>query len=49
MLLRVIAARGFSVPDDIRERVTSCTDVAQLEGWADRTVVATTMQQIFGA
>jgi hypothetical protein len=47
MLLRVIAARGFSVPDDIRERVTSCTDVTQLEEWADRAVVAATLEEIF--
>lgn len=48
MLLRVIAARGFSLPDDIRERVASCTDIAQLEAWADRAAVATTLQEVFG-
>jgi hypothetical protein len=49
MLLRVIAARGFSVSDDVRERVTSCTDVTQIEAWADRAAVATTLEEVFGA
>lgn len=48
MLLRICAARGFTVPDDVRERVTSCTDVTQLEAWADAAVVATNLREIFG-
>lgn len=49
MLLRVFAARGFAVPDDVRERVTSCTDVAQLEAWVDRAAVATDLKDVLGA
>jgi hypothetical protein len=48
MLLRVLAARGFSLPDEIRERVTGCTDLAQLESWGERAVTARSVREIFG-
>ena len=48
MLLRILAARGFALPDEIRERVTSCTDLAQLESWGERSVTATSVTEIFG-
>ena len=47
MLLRVLAARGFTVPDDIRQRVQSCTDLAQLEAWGDRAVTAGSLEELF--
>jgi predicted transposase YdaD len=47
MLLRVLAARGFAVPDDVRQRVESCTDLAQLEAWGDRAVTAGSFEEIF--
>jgi hypothetical protein len=47
MLLRVLAARGFEVPDDVRERVRSCTDIGQLEAWGDRAVTAKSLDEIF--
>ena len=49
MLLRVLAARGFAVPDDIRQRVRSCTDLARLEAWGDRAVTAESLDEIFAA
>jgi hypothetical protein len=49
MLLRVLAARGFTVPDEIRQRVQSCTDLAQLEQWGDRAVTAKSLDQVFTA
>ena len=49
MLLRVLAARGFTVPDDIRQRVQSCTDLAQLEAWGDRAVTARSLEELFTA
>ena len=49
MLLRVLAARGFAVPDDVRQRVQSCTDLAQLEAWGDRAVTARSLKEIFTA
>jgi hypothetical protein len=47
MLLRVLAARGFTVPDDIRQRILSCTDLAQLEAWGDRVVTVNFIDEIF--
>jgi predicted transposase YdaD len=49
MLLRVLAARGFAVPDDVQQRVRSCTDIAQLETWGDRAVTAKSLDEIFTA
>jgi hypothetical protein len=48
MLLRVLDARGISVPADIRDRISSCADTAQLEAWFDRAIVAKTVSDIFG-
>jgi hypothetical protein len=47
MLLRVLAARGFDVPGHVRERVLSCTDLGQLEGWGDRAVTASSLDDVF--
>ncbi len=49
MLLRVLAARGFTVPDDIRQRIQSCTDLARLEAWGDQAVTAKSLDEIFTA
>jgi predicted transposase YdaD len=49
MLLRVLAARGFTVPEDIRQRIQSCTDLARLEAWGDRAVTANSLDEIFTA
>jgi hypothetical protein len=48
MLLRLLAARGIQVPDQIREQVTTCTDTTQLEAWANKAATATTLQEVFG-
>ena len=45
----VLAVRGFTVPDDIRQRVQSCADLAQLEAWGDRAVTAESIDEIFTA
>jgi hypothetical protein len=47
MLLRVLAARGIDVPDDIRARITGCSDLDQLERWADRALTATSVHELF--
>jgi hypothetical protein len=47
ILLRVLAARGFAVTDDVRERVVGCTDTGRLETWADRAVTATCITEVF--
>jgi hypothetical protein len=47
MLLRVLAARGFVVTDDVRERVVGCTDTGRLETWADRAVTVSSITEVF--
>jgi hypothetical protein len=49
MLLRVLAARGFTVPDDLRQRIQSCTDLGRLEAWGERAVTADSLDEIFAA
>ena len=46
-ILRVLSARGLCVPDEVRDRVIGCTDIARLERWLDRAVVAETAGDIF--
>jgi len=47
ILLRVLTARGFAVPDEVREHVVGCTDTDQLEARADRAVTASSITDIF--
>jgi hypothetical protein len=47
MLLRVLTARGFTVSDEIRRRIQSCTDTAQLEAWCDHAVAARSLDEVF--
>lgn len=49
MILRVLAARGLQVPDEVREKVLACTDTAQLEAWGDRAATAASATDVFGA
>ncbi|MFD1545292.1 hypothetical protein [Nonomuraea guangzhouensis] len=46
-VLLVLAARGFDVPDDIRDRITTCADLEQLETWLARAATAHTLQGLF--
>ena len=48
-ILRVLAARGLEAPADVRERVLSCTDVSQLDIWADKAVTAASLEEVFGS
>jgi hypothetical protein len=47
MFLRILTVRGLEVPNHIRERVLACTDLKQLEAWADKAVTATSVQDVF--
>jgi hypothetical protein len=47
MVLRILAARGIEVPGPVRERVQSCTDLGQLETWADKAATAASLQDVF--
>ncbi|WP_378733033.1 hypothetical protein [Nocardia brasiliensis] len=48
MLLRVLAARGFHVPEQLRARIESCRDTDELERWVDRAVAASSIEAVFG-
>ncbi|MEW1845962.1 hypothetical protein AB0392_49110 [Nonomuraea angiospora] len=47
MLLLVLGARGFDIPDDLRTRISTCTDLAQLESWATHAVTAQSLEDLF--
>ncbi|MET9070446.1 hypothetical protein [Streptosporangium sandarakinum] len=47
LVLLVMDARGLDVPDDVRARITSCTDLALLETWAARAATAQTAHDMF--
>jgi len=36
------------VSDELRDRVRSCTDTAQLEAWGDRAATAGSLNEVFG-
>jgi predicted transposase YdaD len=45
-ILRILAARGVRVDEEARQRVLSCTDVATLDRWFDRSLNATTLSDV---
>ncbi|MBO0822270.1 MAG: hypothetical protein J2P27_00230 [Actinobacteria bacterium] len=47
MVLRILAARGIAVTDDMRDRVLGCSDLDQLETWADKAATATSLSDVF--
>ncbi|MGY4980430.1 hypothetical protein ACWCYL_25330 [Streptomyces sp. 900105755] len=47
MVLRVLEWRGIAVSDSVRERVGACTDLDQLEIWAQRAVHVTDAAELF--
>ncbi|OSP38952.1 hypothetical protein B7767_34480 [Streptomyces sp. 13-12-16] len=49
MTLRILEWRGIPVPDVVRERVQACTDLDQLELWAQRAVHATRAEDLFSS
>src|SRR5262249_12317799 len=49
MVLRILAARGLQVPAEVRDRVLSCSDTAQLEAWGDRAATAASVEEVFGS
>jgi hypothetical protein len=46
MLLRYLEAR-WDVPESIRQRVTDCTETAQLEAWFDSAIPAKSLDEVF--
>ncbi|MFI1420010.1 hypothetical protein ACH4VX_18880 [Streptomyces sp. NPDC020731] len=47
LLLRLVERRGFSMTEETRQRVTTCTDMPLLDLWFDRAIDATTLDEIF--
>ncbi|GAA3444641.1 hypothetical protein [Planomonospora venezuelensis] len=48
MVLLVLTARGLEVPEEIRDRITACTDLARLESWAARAATVQSVHDLFG-
>ncbi|WP_211301335.1 hypothetical protein [Murinocardiopsis flavida] len=46
-VLRVLDTRGIAVSDEVRERVTSCTDLDQLATWVTRAVTVSRAEELF--
>ncbi|WP_262059348.1 hypothetical protein [Streptomyces sp. STR69] len=47
LILRVLEKHGIDVPEDIRERITSCSDLDTLTLWFDRSLTASTAEDLF--
>lgn len=47
MVLQILDWRGLVVPDTVREQVLGCTDLDQLETWAQRAVHASKAEDLF--
>jgi len=45
-MLAILHARGISVPEDIRTRITTCTDLDQLNTWIHRAATAATIHDL---
>lgn len=46
-VLKLLDARGLSPSKEQRQRVTSCTDPAQLDLWFERAITVTTVAEVF--
>ena len=46
-VLAVLDARGIEVPDPVREDITNCTDLDQLDTWIHRAATANKVQELF--
>lgn len=46
-VLAVLDARGIDVPDDMKSRITTCTDLKQLTTWVRRAAVAEKVDDLF--
>jgi hypothetical protein len=46
-LLTVLQARGIAVPDSVRERILAQKDLEQLKSWLNKSVVASSVNEVF--
>lgn len=49
LLLRLLERRGFTVSSELAARVRATSDLATIEAWADRTLDARSLEDVFGA
>ncbi len=47
-VLRVLRVRGLDVPDEIRERITGCSDLDQLDRWLEQAITADSVHELIG-
>ncbi|WP_285487083.1 hypothetical protein, partial [Amycolatopsis taiwanensis] len=46
-VLAVLESRGIEVPEQVRERISGCTDLDQLEGWIHRVATVNSVDELF--
>ncbi|CAL9478231.1 hypothetical protein SUDANB70_02982 [Streptomyces sp. enrichment culture] len=46
-ILRVLEVRGIPVSEDVRQRITDCTDLAVLGDWLDRSGTVGRAEDLF--
>ncbi|MGW4734073.1 hypothetical protein ACWEQC_33730 [Streptomyces shenzhenensis] len=46
-VLRILEVRGLPLSDDVREHITSCTDLARLDDWLDRAGTVERAEDLF--
>ncbi|MFF9409122.1 hypothetical protein ACF1B0_26910 [Streptomyces anandii] len=46
-ILLVLEVRGVHVPETVRERITTCTDLDRLDTWLERARTVTRAQDLF--
>jgi hypothetical protein len=47
-ILRILTARGVHIDEEARQRILTCTDMATLDRWFDRSLNATTLSEMLG-
>jgi hypothetical protein len=47
MILQILSSRRIAVPDEIRDQVLACADLAQLEAWGRKAATAQNIEEIF--
>jgi hypothetical protein len=47
-IITFLSARGIEVPDEARTKITSCTDLEQLDQWIQRAAVAERIEDLGG-
>jgi hypothetical protein len=46
-VLRVLEVRGLAISDEVRSRITACTDLDRLNDWLDRAGTVESAEELF--